>query len=66
MGNLKSNKFQCDECGGVFTKPKSWSHEKAMAEYDELSPDEHGGNLAQLCDDCWHALPIIQEKLKRH
>jgi len=56
---MKSDKFKCKHCGGVFEKV--WTEERALAEYWKIFgklPDELIKDKAELCDDCYKKLMI--------
>jgi len=59
MSELKSDKFKCSECGGVFEE--EWTEERALAEYRKMFkklPDELKEDKAALCDNCYKKLMI--------
>lgn len=49
MEEIKSNQYQCENCGGIFEKVRS--DEEAQAEAEQEFPGET--DLAIVCDECY-------------
>lgn len=49
---IGDNEFQCDSCGGIFTK--GWSDEESLAEA-ETNGHPATGDDGVICDDCYPA-----------
>lgn len=51
---MKADEYQCDMCGGVYTK--RWSEQEARAETQSYWPGTPQEELAVVCDDCWQKI----------
>ena len=59
---MDDNEYQCQMCGGVFTKTPEWTDDDALAEmislWDGLTMDD----VEVICDECWQIVDPRKEE----
>lgn len=52
---MKTNEYQCDDCGGIFKK--GWTDEEAKAEMKNNGFDAFPlSEMVKVCDDCYNKI----------